>query len=99
MWLAIVVASVGCYVIKLVGVSLPKSVVGNRRVMHIAELLPVALLTALIATQTFTSGSHLTIDARAAGLLAAIVAVRLRAPFLVIVAVACAAAALVRVVT
>jgi len=99
MWLAIVVASVGCYVVKLVGVSLPKSVVGNRRVMHIAELLPVALLTALIATQTFTSGSHLTIDARAAGLLAAIVAVRLRAPFLVIVAVACAAAALVRVVT
>jgi len=99
MWLAIVVASVGCYVIKLVGVSLPKSVVGNRRVMHIAELLPVALLTALIATQTSTSGSHLTIDARAAGLLAAIVAVRLRAPFLVIVAVACAAAALVRVVT
>lgn len=99
MWLAIVVASVGCYVIKLVGVSLPKSVVGNRRVMHIAELLPVALLTALIATQTFTSGSHLTIDPRAGGLLAAIVAVRLRAPFLVIVAVACAAAALVRVVT
>jgi|SRR6185437_5624727 uncharacterized membrane protein len=98
MWLAIAVASVGCYLIKLVGLSLPKSIIGNRRVMHIAELLPVALLTALVATQTFTSGRHLTIDARAVGLLAAIVAVRLRAPFLVVVVVACAVAALVRVV-
>jgi branched-subunit amino acid transport protein len=99
MWPAVLVASVGCYVIKLVGLSLPKSIVGNRRVMHVAELLPVALLTALIATQTFTSGRHLTFDARAAGLLAAIVAVRLKAPFLVVVAVACAVAAVARLVT
>ena len=50
----------------------------------VAALLPVALLAALIATQTFAGG----LDARAAGLLAAVVAVRLRAPFLVVVAAA-----------
>ena len=96
MWLAIIVASLGCYAIKLLGLSLPGKVVGNPRVTHIADLLPVALLTALIATQTFTSGHHLQLDARAGGLVAAVIAVRLKAPFLVVVGVACAVAALVR---
>jgi uncharacterized membrane protein len=99
MWPAILVGSVGCYVIKLLGVSLPRRLLENRRVMHIAELLPVALLTALIATQTFTSGQHLQLDARVAGLVGAAVAVRLKAPFLVVVAVACLTAALVRLAT
>lgn len=99
MWPAILLGSVGCYAIKLLGFSLPRKVVENKRVMHVANLLPVALLTALIATQTFTSGRHLQLDARAAGLLAAVVAVRLKAPFLVVVAVACAVAALVRLVS
>ncbi len=67
-------------------------------VKHIAELLPVALLTALIATQTFTTGHHLQLDARAAGLVAAAIAVRFKAPFLVVVFVACVVTALVRVV-
>jgi len=99
MWPAILLGSVGCYAIKLLGFSLPRKVVENKGVMHVANLLPVALLTALIATQTFTSGRHLQLDARAAGLLAAVVAVRLKAPFLVVVAVACAVAALVRLVS
>jgi branched chain amino acid efflux pump len=98
MWPAVLVGSLGCYAIKLLGFSLPRRIVDNKTVMHIADLLPVALLTALIATQSFTSGRHLQLDARAAGLLAAVVAVRLKAPFLVVVAVACAVAALVRVI-
>ncbi|MGH8889902.1 MAG: AzlD domain-containing protein [Acidothermaceae bacterium] len=99
MWPAILLGSVGCYVIKLLGFSLPRKVIENKRVMHVANLLPVALLTALIATETFTSGRHLQLDARAAGLMAAAVAVRLKAPFLVVVAVSCAVAALVRLVS
>jgi len=98
MWPAVIVASLGCYVIKLAGLSVPQKWLANRRVMHVANLLPVALLTALIATQTFTSGRHLQLDARAAGLLAAVIAVRFKAPFLVVVGVACLAAALVRLV-
>jgi len=97
MWLAIAVGSVGCFALKLVGLSLPRRFIEQPMVKHIAELLPVALLTALIATQTVTSGHHLQLDARAAGLVAAAVAVRLKAPFLVVVALACVVTALVRV--
>jgi uncharacterized membrane protein len=98
MWLAIAVGCVGCFALKLVGYSLPRRVIEQPVVKHIAELLPVALLTALIATQTFTTGHHLQLDARAAGLVAAAIAVRFKAPFLVVVAVACVVTALVRVV-
>ncbi|HEY3923924.1 MAG TPA: AzlD domain-containing protein [Acidothermaceae bacterium] len=96
MWLAIALGCVGCFALKLVGYSLPRRVIEQPVVKHIAELLPVALLTALIATQTFTTGHHLQLDARAAGLLAAAIAVRFKAPFLVVVAVACVVTALVR---
>src|SRR6266508_3037553 len=60
---------------------------------------PRWLLAALIVIQTFTTGHRLTLDPRAAGLAAAAVAVLLRAPFLVVVAVAAATAALLRLVT
>lgn len=96
MWLAVVVGSAGCFALKLIGLSLPRKALDDARVKRSSELLPVALLTALIATQTFTSGHHLQLDARAAGLVAAIVAVRFKAPFLVVVALACAVTALVR---
>lgn len=98
MWLAIAVGCVGCFVLKLVGYSLPRRVIEQPVVKHVAELLPVALLTALIATQSFTTGHHLQLDARAAGLVAAAIAVRFKAPFLVVVAVACVVTALVRLV-
>jgi branched-subunit amino acid transport protein len=74
-------------------------VLDNPRVRRVAALLPIALLAALIAIQTFSDGRHLVIDARAAGLGAAVVAVLLRAPFLVVVIAACATAALIRLLT
>jgi uncharacterized membrane protein len=99
MWPAILVGSVGCFVLKFVGLSLPRRLLDEVRVKRSAELLPVALLTALIATQTVTIGRHLQFDARIAGLLAAVIAVRLRAPFLVVVTLACLVTALVRLAT
>jgi uncharacterized membrane protein len=99
MWLAVVAGSVGCYLAKLVGLSLPRRMLDNERVKKVTDLLPVALLTALIATQTFTAGRHLRLDARAAGLVVAIVLVRLKAPFLIVVAAACAVAAGLRALT
>jgi uncharacterized membrane protein len=98
MWLAIAIGCVGCFALKLVGYSLPRRVIEQPVVKHVADLLPVALLTALIATQTFTTGHHLQLDARAAGLVAAAIAVRFKAPFLVVVALACVVTALVRLV-
>jgi branched-subunit amino acid transport protein len=67
-------------------------------VERVADLIPVALLAALVAVQVFADGTRVTIDARAAGLAAAVVALMLRAPFLVVVFVAAATAALLRLV-
>jgi Branched-chain amino acid transport protein (AzlD) len=67
MWAAVLAGSVGCYVLKLAGVSVPQRVLADPRVRRIGALLPVALLSALVATQTFATGHDLTVDARAAG--------------------------------
>jgi branched chain amino acid efflux pump len=96
MWAAVLVGSAGCYALKLVGVSVPQRVLADARVRRIGALLPVALLSALVATQTFTTGNHLTVDARAVGLAVAAVAVFARAPFLVVIVAASAATALAR---
>jgi branched-subunit amino acid transport protein len=99
MWPALLVACGGCYVLKLAGMSLPERVLADRRVRRIGTLLPVALLSALVATQTFTTGHDLTLDARAAGLAVAVAAVLVRAPFLVVIVAATGATALVRAVS
>jgi uncharacterized membrane protein len=97
-WVAILGAAAACYLLKLAGLSIPPRILSDRRVARIALLLPVALLVTLIATQTFSTGRHLVVDARAAGLAVAAVAQRLRAPFLLVVASACATAAVVRLI-
>jgi branched-subunit amino acid transport protein len=66
---------------------------------RIIALLAPALLAALVVVDTFAAGKALVIDARAAGLAAAAIAVALRAPLIVTVVVAAAATALVRAVT
>ena len=95
-WAGIIVASVSCYALKLAGLSLPQSWLRDPRIQRTVPLLPIALLAALVGTQTFSIGHHLVIDVRAASLVVAIVAVVLRAPFLVVVAAAAATAALLR---
>jgi hypothetical protein len=54
------------------------------------------LLATLVATQTFSTGRQLVLDARAAGLVVAALAQMLRAPFLVVVAAAAATTAVLR---
>ena len=95
-WAALLTGSVACYAIKLAGVSLPQRLLQDPRIQRTIPMLPVALLAALIATQTFATGRHLVIDVRAAALAVAAVAVLLRAPFLVVVAAGAATAALLR---
>ena len=98
MWVAIAAGAVSCYALKLGGLSLPAVVLEDRRVQKVAELLPVALLAALIVTQTFSKQQELTVDPRAAGVAAAVIAVLLRAPFLAVVTLAAAAAAVLRLI-
>ncbi|MGW2385267.1 AzlD domain-containing protein [Streptomyces sp. NPDC001658] len=87
-WIAIGVTALGCYAVKLAGLLVPAGVLERPLIRRLAALLPVALLAALTAQQTFADGRVLVLDARAVGLAAAAVALLLRAPFLVVVAVA-----------
>jgi branched-subunit amino acid transport protein len=97
-WIAIGATALGCYVVKLVGLLVPAGALERPLVRRLAALLPVALLAALTAQQTFAEGHALVLDARAAGLVAAAVALILRAPFLLVVAAAVIVTAGVRAV-
>lgn len=96
LWIGILVGAVGCYLLKLAGLSVPKTLLERPKVQRIAALLPVVLLSALVGVQTFSIGSGLVLDARAAGLAVAGFAVWRRWPFLVVVALAAVTTALVR---
>ncbi len=102
-WVAVLVCGVGCYLLKLAGLSVPAKVLERPVVGRVADLLPVALLAALIAVQVFGTsgpdGPRLGVDARLAALLVAAVALVLRAPFIVVVFVAALTAALLRALT
>ncbi|MEU1002470.1 AzlD domain-containing protein [Streptomyces tibetensis] len=87
-WIAIGATALGCYAVKLAGLLVPAGALERPLVKRLAALLPVALLAALTAQQTFADGQSPTLDARAAGLAAAAVALVLRAPFLLVVAAA-----------
>ena len=93
-WWSILLLASGTYALKATG----PLVVGDRPlprpVARATELLPAALLAALIAVDVVGGDRRLVLDARFAGFAAAAIAARLRASFLVIVLVGCAATAL-----
>ena len=95
-WAAVVVTAAGCYLLKLLGLSVPERVLEHPVVSRVADLIPVALLAALVAVQVLADGSRLTVDARLAALAVAAVALVFRAPFLVVVVLGAATAALLR---
>jgi len=96
LWVAVLVASLGCYALKLAGLSVPERVLARPVVQRVADLVPVVMLAALVAVQTLTTGERIVLDARLAGLAVGVAALLLRAPFLVVVAAAALTAALVR---
>lgn len=95
-WAGVLLTAAGCYLLKLLGFAVPASVLERPSVRRTAELLPVALLAALVGVGTFVIGHRLSLDARAAGVGAAVLALLLRAPFLVVVLVAAGVAAVLR---
>ena len=95
-WIAVLVTSAGCYALKLAGLTVPRRVLDHRRMRRFAELVPVALLAALIAVQAAASGQSLAFDpGRLAGLGAAALALLARAPFLLVIVIAAGTAAAV----
>ena len=93
MWVAIVAAGLLAWVTKLAGHSVPEAWLESPRVHRIAAFITVALLSALVAVQTFAAGRTVVVDARVAAVGVAAVLLWRKAPFIVVVAVAALVAA------
>jgi len=96
LWVALLVACLAAYALKLAGLAVPQRVLAHPVAQQVAGLIPVALLAALVAVQVLGDGSRLVLDARLAALAAAAVLLAVRAPFLVVVAGAAVVAAVLR---
>jgi uncharacterized membrane protein len=97
LWVTIIAVALASAAIKAAGPVL----VGGRelppRAIAIIALLAPALLSALVVTETFGEAQHLVLDERAMGVTVAAVALLLRVPMLLAVALAVITAALARV--
>jgi branched-subunit amino acid transport protein len=93
MWLAVLTGAAGCYVLKYVGSVIPAHVLEQPTVKKIVLLLPISLLSALVAVQTFAASQTLVLDARIPALAAATVALKFRSPFILVVLIAALTAA------
>lgn len=95
-WMVITLVGVATIAIKgagpllVGGRDLPPSMLG------VLRLLAPALLSALVVTSVFASGGRLVLDERAIGIAVAFAALLLRAPVLLVVALAAAVTALLR---
>lgn len=86
---AVLLACALAYATKLAGFSMPARLLEGPATSRALTLLPVALLAGLVAVQAFGGPQQqLVLDARAAGVGAAVVALLLRAPFLAVILVA-----------
>jgi branched-subunit amino acid transport protein len=95
-FVVIVGLGLGTYALKSAGPLL----LGGRRlpapIERVAQQLPAALLASLVVVSTVVGDRSLVLDARLAGVVAGGLALRLRAPFIVVVAVAVAVTGVVR---
>ena len=99
-WGTVLVASLGCYGLKLAGVSLPESVLNHPRVQRTAGLLPVAMLTALVVTDLFDANGRYTADwPTLAGIGAGAIALRISRSPVVIFLLAITTTAVARLVS
>ena len=96
LWSAVLISSALVYSWKLFGYLVPEKFVSNPKIKELAALLTVALLAALVGIQTFVPAEGLSVDARVPAIIAAGILFYLRVPFVVVVIVAAAIAALIR---
>ena len=96
LWAWVVGACVAAFLIKLAGYLLPQSLL-DRPVFHeLAAALTVGLLTSLTVMNTLGKGQSIALDSRLLALAAAAIALKLKAPYIVVVIAGAVAAALGR---
>lgn len=96
MWLWVLGACAIAYLTKLSGYLVPETVMEQPWVSTVSAGMTVGLLTSLVVVNTAVTGTTLVVDARLAALLAAGIALWLKAPYVVVVLVGAVAAALTR---
>ena len=84
-WVATLGTSLVAFLLKYSGHSVPERWLSHPKIQRINALIPIALLSALVAVQSFSEKSELMIDQRLAGLTVAIIALILKAPFPIVV--------------
>jgi hypothetical protein len=95
-WHVVLLASVAVLALKLLGYLVPPSVMERPTPARVAGLVTVALLSALVVTQTLERAGGLVVDARLPAVLLAAVLFALRVPFIIVIIAAAAAAAVLR---
>jgi branched-subunit amino acid transport protein len=95
MWTVLLLTSALSFAIKWFGHAVPERWLSNPRLQRINALVPISLLSALVVAQGLVVKTHVVIDHRVAGLLAAVAALFAKAPFPVVVVVAAVSSAVV----
>ncbi len=95
-WATIFVIAGGAYLLKVSGLVLLRGWQPPTVVQRCLDLLPAALIAALIVVNTVVTGRHLVADARLVGVSSAAVAAWRKLPFPVVVIIGAAVTALVR---
>ena len=95
-WTLVFLLAGGSYFFKVLGLV----VIGDRPLPAVLErclaLIPAALIPALIFKDTFSIGQHLQLDARAAGVGAAVIAAWRRVPLILVIVIGAVVTAVVR---
>ncbi|CAB4884254.1 unannotated protein [freshwater metagenome] len=95
-WTLVLALAAGAYLFKVLGVV----IIGDRTLPPVLDrclaLIPAALIASIIVKDTFSTGQHLGIDARVAGVGAAVFAAWRKAPMIVIIVVGAGVTAALR---
>jgi hypothetical protein len=95
-WNIVLIASVIALGLKLIGYLVPPSFIERPTPARVATLTTVALLSALVVTQTLERSGEIVADARLPAVAVAAVLLALRVPFILVIVAAAATAALLR---
>lgn len=94
-WIAVIGSSITAFLNKYIGHSVPEKWLDKPRIKNINTLVPIVLLSALIGVQTFANKQELVINQRLVGVSVALIALKLKASFPVVVLVAAVSSAAV----
>ena len=93
LWIWVLLSCAAAYALKVSGYLLPKSVLDRPFVPSLAAALTVGLLASLVVSNTVAKGQALVLDSRLLGLAAAVLALKLKWPYIVVVIVGAVATA------